>query len=202
MTEPAPDAARWLPAAQAGSKEALGQILDACRGYLLRIAGQELDPGLRAKGGASDLVQETLLDACRDFAQFHGDSEQQLLAWLRRLLLNNLSNFARRYRDTAKRQATAEVPLDPGGSSANWADTLAGGDSTPSAHAVAGEQAEALQHALERLPDDYRQVLLLRYQGELPFEEIGRQMGRSANAVEKLWLRAVERLRHELENPS
>jgi hypothetical protein len=34
MTEPAADAARWLPAAQAGSKEALGQMLDACRGYL------------------------------------------------------------------------------------------------------------------------------------------------------------------------
>lgn len=202
MTEPAADAARWLPAAQAGSKEALGQMLDACRGYLLLIAGQELDPGLRAKGGASDLVQETLLDAFRDFSHFHGGTEQELLAWLRRLLLNNLSNFSRRYRDTAKRQTAAEVPLQGGDSSSNWAETLVGGDSTPSAHAMADEQVQALQKALERLPDEYRQVILLRYREELPFEEIGRLMGRSSNAAEKLWLRAIERLRQELETPS
>jgi RNA polymerase sigma-70 factor (ECF subfamily) len=202
MTNPEPDAAHWLPAAQAGSKEALGRMLEACRGYLQRIAGEELDPGLQAKGSASDLVQETLLEACRDFAQFRGESGQQLLAWLRRLLLNNLSNFTRRYRDTAKRHARAEVPLDPGDSSTNWAATLSAGDSTPSAQAVAGEQAQALQRALQRLPDDYRQVLLLRYQSELPFEEVGRVMGRSANAAEKLWLRAIERLRHELEQSS
>jgi RNA polymerase sigma-70 factor (ECF subfamily) len=202
MTEPTVNAARWLPEAQAGSKEALGQMLDACRGYLLLIAGQELDPGLRAKGGASDLVQETLLDAFRDFAHFHGGTEQELLAWLRRLLLNNLSNFSRRYRDTAKRQTAVEVSLQGGDSSADWAKTLIDGSSTPSGHAMADEQAEAVQKALERLTDEYRQVILLRYREELPFEEIGRLMGRSSNAAEKLWLRAVERLRQEMETPS
>jgi len=201
MTEPAPGAAQWLPAAQAGSKEALGRMLDACRGYLLLIAGQELDPALRAKGGASDLVQETILEAFRDFAHFRGDSGQELFGWLRRLLLNNVANFARRYRETAKRLASAEVPL-PVGDSSDLAKTLTGVDSTPSAHAMAHEQARAVEQALERLSDEYRQVILLRYQGELPFEEIGRLMNRSANAAEKLWLRAIERLRQELEKPS
>jgi RNA polymerase sigma-70 factor (ECF subfamily) len=202
MTDPTAGAGHFLPAAQAGSKEALGQMLDACRGYLLLIAGQEISPDLRAKGGASDLVQETLLDAFRDFTHFQGHTEQELFGWLRRILLNNVSNFARRYRDTAKRQTSAEVPLDAGASSANWAQTLIGSDSTPSAHAIADEQTQAVQNALERLPDDYRQIILLRYQSELPFEEIGHLMGRSANAAEKLWLRAIERLRQELETPS
>jgi RNA polymerase sigma-70 factor (ECF subfamily) len=201
MTTPAPDIARWLPAAKAGSSEALGQVLDACRGYLLLIAGQEIDPGLRAKGGASDLVQETLLEACRDFAQFQGITEHELFAWLRRLLLNNLSNFTRRYRDTAKRRATAEVPLEGGAPDAPCSARLID-DSTPSAQAVVQEQTKAILRALERLPAEYRQVILLRYEQELPFEEIGRVMGRSSNAVEKLWLRAVERLRQELETPS
>src|SRR4051812_46159075 len=58
--------------ARAGSHEALGQLLDGCRGYLLRIARDELDPRLQAKGGASDLVQETFLEAQRDFAAFTG----------------------------------------------------------------------------------------------------------------------------------
>jgi RNA polymerase sigma-70 factor (ECF subfamily) len=202
MTTPSSNVEQWLPAARAGSSEALGQMLDACRAYLLLIAGKELDTDLRAKGGASDLVQETLLEAFRDFAGFHGGSEQELLAWLRRLLHNNLSNFTRRYRGTAKRGAAAEVPLDTGKPSTPLEQILTASDSTPSAHAAANEQAVAVQKALARLPEEYRQVILLRYQDELPFEEIGRRMERSANAAEKLWLRAIERLRQELEASS
>ena len=74
---PSSDVERWLPAARAGSSEALGQMLDAYRAYLLQIAGRELDTQLRAKAGASDLVQETLLEAFRDFAGFHGDTEHR-----------------------------------------------------------------------------------------------------------------------------
>jgi RNA polymerase sigma-70 factor (ECF subfamily) len=53
------EVAPWLAEAPGGDMEALGQALEACRGYLLSIAQQELDPELWAKGGASDLVQET-----------------------------------------------------------------------------------------------------------------------------------------------
>jgi RNA polymerase sigma-70 factor (ECF subfamily) len=174
-------------------------MLEACRVYLLLIAGHELDTDLQAKGGASDLVQETLLEAFRDFPDFHGSTEQELHAWLRRLLLNNLANFARRYRGTLKRGAAVEVALDGGDPSLPWAQALSDGDATPSRNAMANEQAQAVQQALERLPPDYRQVILLRYQEQLSFEEISRRMARSANAAEKLWLRAVERLRKELE---
>src|SRR5437879_7391033 len=106
-----------LRAAQTGSREALGQALEACRGYLLVIAEQELAPELRAKGGASDLVQQTFLDAQRDFAVFRGSSEAELRSWLRRILLDNLANFHRRYRQTAKRWIGHEVALEPGSSS-------------------------------------------------------------------------------------
>src|SRR5262249_21485567 len=92
------DAAQWLPAARQGSREALGRLLEACRDYLLLVANKELDPQLQPKGGASDLVQQTFLEAQRDFARFAGNSEEELLAWLRRLLLNNLGDFTRRYR--------------------------------------------------------------------------------------------------------
>ena len=55
-----------------------------------------------------------------------------------------------------------------------------------------------LLQALDRLPDDYRRVMLLRYQKELTFEEIGRDMRGSGDAVRMLWARALERLKHEL----
>jgi RNA polymerase sigma-70 factor (ECF subfamily) len=199
MVELAADIPRWLLAARGGSPEALGQILEAYRGYLLLVAQQELAADLQAKGGASDLVQETFLDAYRDFVRFRGDTEAELLGWLRQLLRHNLADFTRRYRATAKRQAAAEVPLEAGDSSADWAGDLVSSSATPSGQAMAGEQAQAVQRALQRLPDDYRRVLLLRYQDDLSFEAIGRLMERSPNAAEKLWARALKRLQQELE---
>src|SRR5438445_4152014 len=53
---------RWLSAARDGSRDALGRVLEACRRYLLFVARHELNEDLQAKGGASDLVQETFLE--------------------------------------------------------------------------------------------------------------------------------------------
>ena len=199
MSDRAREIARWLATARDGSSDSLGQALEACRGYLLMIAQQELDPALRAKGGASDLVQETFLKAHRHFGQFHGDAEGELLAWLRRMLLNNLADFRRLYGEAQKRQAGREVSLDPNDSAHERGGGLAAAGPTPSAMMMGQEQTEELQRVMARLPDDYQQVLLLRHQGEHSFEEIGRRMNRSANAVRKLWARAVECLHEEWE---
>jgi RNA polymerase sigma-70 factor (ECF subfamily) len=198
MARSAADAGRWLSAARGGSSEALGQLLEACRGYLLLVGQRELATDLQAKGGASDLVQETLLDAVRAFPAFHGSSEAELLAWLRRLLLNNLVSFTRRYRAADKRQVGREVRLATGSSSGGAAGVVADAPS-PSHQAMEGEQAEALRRALERLPGDYRRVLLLRFQEDLSFEDIGRLLGLTPNAARKLWARAVKRLQQETE---
>jgi RNA polymerase sigma-70 factor (ECF subfamily) len=202
MTSPEHDAARLLADARAGSADALGRLLEIYRGYLLRIAGQELDPDLRAKGGASDLVQETFLEAHRDFAQFHGGLDEELRAWLRQLLRHNLANFVRGFREAGKRAVEREVSLTAGDSAADRAGQLAADQSTPSAHVVREEEAQALERVLSQLPDDYREVLLLRYREGLSFEAIGQRLGRTENGARKLWARAVERVQRELEGPS
>jgi RNA polymerase sigma-70 factor (ECF subfamily) len=190
--------AQRLAAARSGSHEALGQALEACRGYLHLLAQRELDPDLRAKGSASDLVQETFLEAQKDFHQFHGNSEEELKAWLRQLLLNNMANFTRRFRTAGKRQVSREVKIEAGGSSADRAGRLTADVLSPSGLAMEHEQAQALEAALGRLPEDYRQVILLRYQKQQPFEEIAQVMNRSCNAVRTLWSRAIRRLRQEM----
>jgi RNA polymerase sigma-70 factor (ECF subfamily) len=187
-----------LVAARRGSKEALGELLERYRHYLLLVAEQELDPALRGKAGASDLVQETFLEAQRDFAAFAGASEQELLAWLRRLLRNNLANFARRYRGTAKRQIGREVRPGAGSSARQPLDRLPSAARTPGEEVIARERAGRVWEALERLPDKYRRALLLRCRDGCSFEEIGRRMKRSRNAAQKLWARAVERLQQHL----
>jgi len=201
MAQPPEGAAEHLTEARAGSREALGQALQACRDYLLRIANQKLDADLQAKGGASDLVQETFLEAYRDFARFQGTTEAELLAWLRCLLLNNMANFTRYYRATGKRQVGREVRLEGGDSArAGNADFIAD-TCSPSTEAMAHEKAEAVARALERLPEDYRRVITLRNQERREFDDIGRLMGRSTDAARRLWSRAIERLQHELEAP-
>src|SRR6516162_1458127 len=154
MTEATGDAARWLAAARAGSPEALGQVLETFRAYLLLVADRELDPEVRVKGGASDLVQDTFLEAQRDFERFQGTSAEELRAWLRRVLLNNVANFTRQFRQRAKRLVEREVPLEAGGSSHERGAGLAADISSPSGQAVAREQAEALAQAMDRLPPD------------------------------------------------
>ena len=201
MSEQSESFAQWLPAARAGSPDDLGRMLEACRAYLLTVARRELDPDLQGKNSASDLVQETFLDAQRDFPRFRGDSEAEWLAWLRQMLLNNIGNFTRRYRATQKRQVSGEVPLPREGSSVQAGEGLADDTPSPSEILALQERAEAVTRILAQLPEDYRQVLLLRYQEQLSFEEIAQRMSRSINAVRKLWARAVERFQQEMGSP-
>lgn len=187
-----------LSAARDGSRDALGQAFETCRRYLLGLAHQELNAGLRAKGGASDLVQETFLEAQRSFPDFRGNSEGELRAWLRQMLHHRALKFGRRYRTTQKRSLSSEVGRS--------IDSLAGDPTgglpatlpSPSTEAMALEQAQCLRQALERLPDDYRRVITMRYVEQCSFEEIGQRMQRTGNAARLLWLRAIERVKQEL----
>ena len=195
MTPPDSEIPQWVAQARDGSSEALGRALEGCRNYLLLVARNQLDPQLRAKGGASDLVQETFLDAQRDFARFQGVDEADLLAWVRQILLNNAATFARRYR-TGKRDLGREVALGSDDSE-NLGPVPPDRMLTPGSEAMEREQADALHRTLATLPDDYRRVIALRYLDGHSFEEIGRRMDRSADAARKLWARAMDRLRQE-----
>jgi RNA polymerase sigma-70 factor (ECF subfamily) len=189
--------AERLAAARQGSSEALGQALEQFRRYLTELARHAIGPALKVKGGASDLVQETFLEAQRQFGNFEGASEAQLRAWLRCLLLHKAAKLGRRYSSTGKRQLSREVALG----AEKWGlrpSQIAGPAPTPSVAAMSAEQTRLLQAAIDRLPDEYRTVMNLRYRDGLPFDEVGRQTGRSADAARMMWARAVERLKHEL----
>ena len=190
-----PSIARWIEAARGGCDEALGRLLQTCRNYLLLVANQELQPGLQGKVSPSDLVQDTFLKAHRGFPTFEGHSEAELLAWLRRILLNNVANATRAFVGTEMRQLDREVATD----SADGAPYPAAPGESPSALAIGAEQNAALEVALERLPEHYRQVVVWRSLDEESFEQIGRRTGRSAEAARKLWARAIEQLQTLLE---
>lgn len=187
-----------LAAARQGSHSSLGRALEFARQYLLLIANQELSEELRPKVGASDLVQESFIEAQRDFQQFHGTTADEWVAWLRRILLNNLEDHGRKYQQRAKRQVSREIALD-GLTGGDLKFNLVAEDDPPSGKMRRQESAAVLQQAIERLSERYQQVLRLRYWEGRSLEEISQVMGRSADAVRKLWFRAIRELTREME---
>jgi RNA polymerase sigma-70 factor (ECF subfamily) len=183
----------WLEAAKNGSEQALSQVLEWCRPYLLAVAQDELETSLQAKLGASDLVQETFLEAYRDFGQFGGRTDADLRAWLRRILRHNLIDISRQYRETDKRQLSREISLNSAPTGAQPPE-LVDPSTSPSKQALAREQDDALNQALTQLPELYRQVVQWRNLERCSYEEIGRRLKRSPEAVRKLWAHAIDHL--------
>jgi len=181
------------------SNEDAGRLLDGCRQYLLVIANEVIGPELQGKLGASDLVQDTFLEAQRHLAVFRGKSKADTRAWLRKILECRLANIRRSYLATEKRATQREVKLAPllAGSGAEH-QVLESREPSPSNHAVRNEWNQALEQALARLPEHYRQAVAWRHQEQLSWDEIGRRMGRTADAARKVWSRAIQQLRREL----
>ena len=191
------DLAGQIQAARKGSQEVLAWLLEKCRPYLLLVANDELDSALRPKVGASDLVQDSLLEARQDFPQFRGSTQEDLLAWLRSILCHNLADARRRFQGAARRRLLQEESLDAE-SAAELREKLVADTASPHEQAVTREEKETLEAALARLPEDYRRVLELRYNQDRSFAEVGAALGRSEESAKKLWLRAVRRLRREV----
>jgi RNA polymerase sigma-70 factor (ECF subfamily) len=180
---------------------AVGRLLDAYRNYLMLLARTGLDASLRGKADPSDLVQEALLKACEHFEQFRGQSEAELIAWLRQILARSLTDLVRRYRATRARRVDRERSLqDVFDRSSNFLGGLiAGKGPSPSESAERRELSVVLADALAELPPDYREVLVLRSLEERDWDDVASQMGRSAGAVRLLWTRALKQLRPLIE---
>ena len=189
--------ARWLAEARQGSREALGQALEGCRQYLLAVAQCALPADLQGKVAPSDVVQETLLKAQQEFHRFDGDRESQLLAWLRAILVNNAANCTRQFA-TEMRDVGREVALDVEDSHEVLASCVPAPGPSPSEAFLERERDEGLEEALARLSEDQQRVVRLRNQENLTFEDIGRRTGQSADAVRKMWVRALRHLKEML----
>jgi RNA polymerase sigma-70 factor (ECF subfamily) len=176
-----------------------GRELDSFRSYLHLLARKQLDPRLRAKLDASDIVQQTLLEAYRDLADFRGTHREELAGWLRQALARNLANalrdFRREKRDVAREQALEELVA---ASSVRIEAWLAAEQSSPSARAERIEDTVRLAAALEQLPEAQREVIVLRHLHGWSLPRISREMGRSASAVAGLLHRGLKELRNRL----
>ena len=187
--------------ARGGTTEALGLLLSRYGNYLGLLARVQVGRRLQGKVDPADLVQETFLEAHRHFPGFRGQSEPEVAAWLRQIMVGVLSNLLRRYLGTKGRDIRLERELagELDHSSQAIDRGFADPGPTPSKLAAGRERAVLLADALGRLPDDYREAIILRNLEELPFAEVAKRMGRSEDAVQKLWIRALAKLRTALD---
>jgi RNA polymerase sigma-70 factor (ECF subfamily) len=170
------------------------------RNYLTLLARLQIGRRLQGKVDASDVIQDVCLKAHRDFDQFRGTTEGEWVGWLRQILAKDLAQLVRHYYGTQRRNLRLERQLagELDQSSRALDQGLAARQSSPSQQAASREQAVLLADALEQLPADYREVILLSHLERLSFPEVARRLGRTLDSVKNLWARALDRLRRLL----
>ncbi|TWT78561.1 RNA polymerase sigma factor [Posidoniimonas polymericola] len=182
-----------LIAARNGDDDALGAICQRLYGYLLVVARRGIGSDLAAKVGASDVVQQSMMEAHQDFARFDGANEEEFRAWIGLLLQRNLQDVGRRYRGAARRDIGREIGIDS-------RQTLPIASSEPNASRIARrrETDEELARAVEGLPPRQRQIVELRHRDNIPYDQIAAQLATTEEAARKLYSRAVIKLRQKL----
>lgn len=190
-----------LSAAKAGDAEAREKLLAESRSYLGVIAGARMEPWMRAKFDASDLIQQTLVEAHEALEQFDGDNEAAWKAWLKKMMQHNVQDAVRHYKQADKRDIRRERRADASNDDGQRMQ-IAGDDPTSSRLAANEERDQELLLAVAALPEDYRRVLTLRTVEKRPFDEVAATMERTVPATQMLWTRAVRKLEEALRDRS
>jgi len=172
---------------QCGDTAAMAEFYKLYRNKLYSLILGQVD---RDEAIAEDLVQEVFLAALSSLDRFRGDS--QLYTWLRSIALHKINDF---YRHQARQPRSAEPPPDYEG--LELEQTRA---NEPAPHTVMEDEEvrESVHQALADLPDDYQEVLVLKYLKDMPVLAISQIMGRSPKAVEGLLSRARKAMRDNL----
>ncbi|MCA9184490.1 MAG: sigma-70 family RNA polymerase sigma factor [Pirellulaceae bacterium] len=179
---------------------AFDRLLQLHRNYLHVLAQLWLAPEFLQKADPSDLVQEAFLKAHQKFHQFQGSSAAEWAAWLRRILSRAVVDFIRQYHGPT-RDITREEPLEYVffESGDRFAALLAQSGSSPSQQAQRRELGVLLADALSLLPENHRQVIVLRSLKEMDWKDVASIMDRAIGTVRAMWLRALVELREHLE---
>ena len=165
-----------IDAVRAGDRHAFGILVDQEMAVIyracLRILGRPHD--------AEDVTQESFLIAFRSIGGFRG--EGSIRGWLLRIATRQSFRRLGQRRPTADLEAVGE-PL------------LADSRTDPTRVVVANEGRREIRAAVARLPEPYREVVALRFFGELSLAETAEATGRPLNTVKTHLRRGLERLR-------
>lgn len=184
--------------ARSGERDAVGQLLEKYRPWLQILASRALDPIVSSRLSGSDIVQQTCLEAHRDFQSFRGQTEPEMIAWLRQILAHNVAEATQLHVISRKRSVQLERNVADADRSQGISDFPAVGQSSPSSRAMRSEQAVQLAATMRELPEDQCEALRLRYLEGWSLTEISARMERTEAAVASLLKRGLQGLRDRL----
>lgn len=174
--------------------------LKVYRNYLLMLARTSLPRELQGRLDASDVVQETLLEAHRQWENCRATNYERIAAWLRQILAGRIADAWRaqhcekrdlgRERQIAKRVDESQLQL------AELCPVL---DSTPSMKVVRTERLLMLADAMASLPENQRLALQMRYCDGHSIADISEKTGKSVTAIAGLIKRAMASLRERFD---
>jgi len=175
-------------AASRGDRAAVEALLQQHLGRLRAFLRARCGAMLRGKESCSDLVQTVCREVLQDVGDQRFASEAHLVHWLFQRAEHKVIDRAR-YWQASVRDAGRETPADDGDDESAFVTWL-----TPSRELVSRERMQRIQQALEQLPPDHREAILLHRLVELPYPEVASAMGRSEGAVRNLVYRGLARL--------
>jgi RNA polymerase sigma-70 factor (ECF subfamily) len=199
MNDDAASTSHLLEQARRGDAEALGQLLELHRAGLHRLAERQLGGRVAVRVAASDVIQQTFLEAHRRFGQFAGRGEREWAAWLRAILEHRVAGAIRDHALLQKRTVRREQSMDQEqGSQAGLKQGLDAGHSSPSQRAMRAEEEVRVEGALDALPEDQREAVRLRHLEGWALADIARRLNRTPAATAGLIKRGMQALRRRL----
>ncbi|MDJ0974724.1 MAG: sigma-70 family RNA polymerase sigma factor [Planctomycetota bacterium] len=186
--------------------QALASRFEHHRARLLRMVELRMDPALRQRVNASDVLQEAYLEINNRLGSYLEDPQMPFFLWIRFITAQRLLKLYRFHVGTKKRdvrrQVVAQRGAFPEATSVALVDQLAQSGISPSGVVVESEMRVQLQAALDEMNPIDREVLVLRHYEELSNAETARELGIHEDAASKRYIRALGRLRTVLERMS
>lgn len=195
-----------LAQAQAGDAVAVNNLLDRHRAALRRMVDLRMDRALSRRVDASDIVQDTLVEANRRLRDYLQNPVMPFHLWLRHMARDRLIDAHRRHRVAERRSLDREqsltAPPNLDHSTMELAAQLYDSELTPAAAATWHELQLRFQAAIETLDEHDREIVLMRHFEQLSNQDVAATLGLSEAAASMRYLRAVRRLRTMLAEPA
>ena len=178
---------------------ALGELFQKYHDRLERVVFFRMDPRLRAKIDADDILQESCLEATRRIGEFKTASEKMsFFLWLRFIALQNLNKFHRRHFGVKARDAEREISIDRSPANATsvaLAAQLLGGLTTPSMAAIRDENRNLVKEGLAEMEEADREILALRHFEQLSNVEVANLLKMNETTTSNRYVRALKKLK-------
>ncbi len=195
MRNNADETQKLLERAHGGDEGAFDQLFQRHRAKLRRAIALRMDRRVAARIDASDVVQDTYLEAFKRLPGYLQQPGMPFYVWLRWIAHEKVLALHRHHLGAEKRAATHEVPLLPADRSAALVNIIAGREPSPSQELAKTELAEHLRLALGQLDSDERDLILWRHFEQLSVRDTAQLLQVSEAAAGMRYIRALKRLR-------